>query len=102
MTNDETCFLYILATLDAETSIHTTRMVRHVKSGEKYKTLKDFLIKTYSLSLWPKVWERAEHILLTTDLGDRKPSALVNHLMTLSGYKAEILLQQGFLHSLPH
>lgn len=54
-------------------------------------------MKTYSLSHW----EHAEHIVSTNALGNRKTSALVNRLMTLSNYGSEILLQQVFMRSIP-
>lgn len=51
--------------------------------------LKDLNICTYFLSRL----ERADQILATTDLGDRKPSALVKYLLTLLGTDGpEILL----------
>lgn len=47
-------------------------------------------------------WERAEQILSIHNLSDKKPSALVNHLLTLlSSFGPEILFQQVFHHSLP-
>lgn len=65
---------------------------------QKHQTLKKFPLYTFSLLRW----ERAEKILTTTDLGDRKPSALVNHLLsTLREFGPEIILQQIFLKCLP-
>lgn len=98
VTNDDTKFWCMLASLDAETSTHASRVVRNAKASSKYQSLKDHLIKTYTLSRW----ERAERILSTHDLGDRKPSAPMNHLFTLLGsYRPEILLQHVFMRSLP-
>lgn len=55
------------------------------------------------LTFSPSLWERAEHILAISDLGNRKPSALVNQILTwLSDHPAEILLQHVFLRALPH
>lgn len=43
-----------------------------------------------------------ERVLADTELGDRRPSALVNYLLcTLGKYGPEILLQHVFLWALP-
>lgn len=66
---DETKYWYVLASLNAETSTRVTRITHEVKPGEKYCKLKNFMIRTFSLSRL----ERADLILTTTELGDRKP-----------------------------
>lgn len=93
VTHDETRFWQILAFLDMETSTHALRIASKAPQGERYSTLKGFLIKTYS----PR-WELGDCILVVTDLGGRKPSSLTSHLLTLLGdHSMDILLQHIFL-----
>lgn len=92
--NDETKFWHVLAALDAETSAHTARTIFQAKTRSKYQAIKEFLIKTFS----PSCWERAEQILSLTDLGDWRPLAIVNYMLsTLGDFGPEILMQQIFL-----
>lgn len=95
---DETKFWHVLASLDVDTLAHMSCVIAQVKSGEKYTTLKSFLIKCYSLTSW----ERADRVLATTHLGDRRPSHLASHLPTTLGeFPPDILLHQVFMHCLP-
>lgn len=95
VTQDKTHFWHVLAALYAETS---ACFAGKAPQGERYSTLKAFLIKTYS----PSCWERADCILVATDLGNKKPSALANHLLTLlSDHSTDILLQHIFLRCQP-
>lgn len=69
------------------------------ESSQKYQALKDFLIRTYS----PSHWECTKRILAVTDLGDRKPSAHANQLLTwLREFSLDILLQQVSLGWVPY
>lgn len=84
-----------MSALDAETSTRAHRVIASASTGEKYVELKEFLLKT-SLSRW----ERTERVLAVSELGDRKPSALVNYLFsTLGEYGPEVLLQLVFLRA---
>lgn len=92
--SDNRKYWHILASLDAQTATRATCATSPVAPCVKYMTLKSFLIKAFSLSRW----ERAERILNTTTLGDRKPMALFNHLLTtLGSFGPDILLQHVFL-----
>lgn len=50
ISQDKTTYWYVLASLDAETLARATRVVREVKSGEKYAKLED---SSYTPSAFP-------------------------------------------------
>lgn len=98
VTQDDTCFWHVLSAPDTETSALALHVASKATPGENYSTLKNFLVKTLS----PSHWEQADCILTTTELGDRRPSALANHLLTLLGnHSMDILIQHIFLRCLP-
>lgn len=63
VTQDETKFWHVLATLDVETSAHVSGLISLAATSQKYSTLKEFLIKTYS----PTRWGHAERIISMTN-----------------------------------
>lgn len=88
----------MLSALDAKASVCALRIASKARPKERYSTLKDFLIKTFS----PSRREQVERILSVNELGDRDPSVLANHPLTsLGDFSTDILIHQVFLHSLP-
>ena len=98
ITQDETKFSHVAAVLDMETATAAEEILNDPPATDKYKALKELLIETYGLS----DSERAERILAITDLGARKPSQLMTHMLHLYGPQPEkLLLRHIFLRALP-
>ena len=67
-------------------------------STEKYKGLKARLLGTFS----PSDYERAGMLINGPDLGDDKPSALMNKMLALVGdHEPCLLFKRLFLQHLP-
>lgn len=81
ITRDDTKFYYVVAALDADTSNRATHILQRPPGQDKHVTIKKFLLSTFELS----EAERAEHLLNVTELGDRKPSELMDRILQLNG-----------------
>ena len=98
ITVDETKFYYVVSALDSDTVERITDLLADPPETEKYKTLKDRLIATFT----PSESKRALALLNihTSSLGDRSPLELMDKMLTLLGTNApcflfrEIFLQQ--------
>mgnify|MGYP001554901302 CR=1 FL=1 len=98
ITQDETKFAHVVAVLDSQTAMQAAPVIHDPPATEKYRTLKDFLTQTFSLS----EAERAERLLSMDELGDRKPSQLMSTIIHLYGPKPHnFLLKHIFLRALP-
>ena len=93
-----TKFYHVVTALDGPTAQRVTDLLETPPRESPYTTLKNRLTNAFALS----DRERAAQILDLKDLGDRKPSALMDHLLGLAGNRgSEFLLREVFLRSLP-
>lgn len=98
ITQDETKFGHVAAVLDNEAATRAESIIKDPPAHDKYTTLKEFLIDSYGLS----ESERAEALLSLDDMGDRKPSQLMSHILHLYGSKPhDFLLKHIFIRCLP-
>lgn len=79
ITGDDTKFHYVVASLDQDTAAGILALIRNPPAADKYKALKDSLEGRYSLS----EYERINRIIDMPALGDEKPSALMNSMLSL-------------------
>lgn len=95
VTNEETKYHYVVAALDGLTARRVGDLLR---SPPSYSALKKRLLSIFSLS----ERERACRLLDLDDLGDRRPSALVDHILALAGTgNRDFLLRELFIRKLP-
>ena len=94
---EDTKFHYVVAALDGQTARRVGDLLRTPPTNP-YTTLKKRLLSTFALS----ERERAAQLLDLEELGDRKPSALVDHILALAGDgNRDFLLREIFLRKLP-
>ncbi|MEE4247211.1 MAG: hypothetical protein V2I33_17500 [Kangiellaceae bacterium] len=95
---DDTRYYYVVAALDAETSNRATLILQRPPADEKYAKLKKFLLNSFE----PSEAERAEQLLNMGELGDRKPTELMDKILQLNGTSDQhFLLRQIFIRALP-
>ena len=94
---DSTKLQYLIASLDQ--TIAKMVMPALNSSSTTYDSLKDELLRVYDLT--PS--QRADHLLNLSGLGDRKPSALANEILSLvpDGEQPGYLEHQIFVWQLP-
>lgn len=98
ITAEATKFHYVVAVLDGQTARRVGDLLRSPPTTDPYSQLKKRLLSTFSLS----ERERAARLLDLEDLGDRKPSALVDNILALAGSgNRDFLLRELFLRKLP-
>lgn len=98
ISEDETKYYYVIAALDSEVAGRISSFLENPPEKEKYASIKAFLIKLFSVSSF----ERATRILNIGELGDRKPSLLMNEMLNLAGGETiGFLFHQIFLEKLP-
>ena len=98
ITVELTKFYHVVTALDGPTAQRVTDLLETPPRESPYTTLKNRLTNAFALS----DRERAAQIVDLKDLGDRKPSALMDHLLGLEGNRgSEFLLREVFLRSLP-
>ena len=96
--NDQTRYWYVVAALDSASAKRAAPILQDPPNADKYKALKDFLVGAYELS----DNERAKRLLAITELGDRRPSELMDTILSLNGsHPKHFLLRQIFLNALP-
>lgn len=81
ISDDLTKFHYVLSHLDRQYSIEVEDIITNPPASGKYEKLKTELIKRLSVSKEKKV----KQLLLSEELGDRKPSQFLRHLQHLAG-----------------
>lgn len=97
ITTDTTKFHYVVAALDGQTARRVGDLLR-APTADPYADLKKRLLAAFTLS----DRERAARLLDLEDLGDQKPSALVDHILALAGScNRDFLLREIFLRKLP-
>ena len=91
---DETKYYYVLAALDQEITSRLMDLIGQPPEDEKYETLKDRLIDTFGLNRR----KRAARLLHFHQLGDSKPSGLMDEMLALLGdHPPCLLFEQLFL-----
>lgn len=97
--NDDMKYYSVIRALDTDTLQQITDILHEPPVIEKYKKIKEALIKRTSVSR-----EKRIHKLLTQmDLGDKKPTQLLREMRELAGDSIqEELLQQLWLDRMPN
>jgi len=97
--SDDTKYHHIIASLDQQTATRIIDFLQHPPTQEKYNSLKSRLLQTYTLS----EYERAGRLLHSSELGDEKPSVLMDRMLALlqNGETPCFLFKRIFLERLP-
>ncbi len=95
---DDTKYYYVVSALDQATAKRIIDLLSAPPANDKYNALKTRLTDTYSLS----EFERGSQLLHLPDLGDSKPSQLMDNMLALLGTHAPCFLFRSlFLERLP-
>jgi hypothetical protein len=98
ITTDATRYYYVVAALDQDTAGRLLDTLRNPPANDKYVSIKQQLLRTYGLTRR----ERAARLLDMPGLGDRKPSALLSEMRSLSGGHTDCMLfEEVFLRQMP-
>ena len=98
ITVDDTKFWHVVAALDQDTAVRCTAFLEDPPAQNRYDALRKHLISTFDLS----EDERADRILDIGELGDRRPSELVDAILQLNGKNPQhFVLRRVFLRALP-
>jgi len=98
VTTEQTKYYYVISALDQTTAGRLIDFLQAPPTDDQYTALKTRLLATYSLSRR----DRASRILHMDSLGDRRPSVVMDELLSLMGNHAPCLLfEQVFLELLP-
>lgn len=96
VTNDDTKFHYVVSALDNTASVEIKNVLLHPPAKDKYDALKSALLAAFAKTQAQKDAE----LLTISGLGDRRPSALLRHILSLNS-DTETLLRAFFLAQLP-
>ena len=98
ITADATKYNYVVAALDQNTATRVLDYIEAPPANDKYNGLKTRLLDTFTLS----EYERANRLIDSPDLGDDKPSALMDKMLALIGnHPPCFLFRVLFLKRLP-
>ena len=98
ITEDVTKYYHVVAALDQETSKRIVDVLTNPPADKPYDALKERLLATFGLSKR----DRACKLLHLQELGDRKPSELMDEMLSLLGeHGLCFLAEQLFLEQLP-
>lgn len=98
ITMDNTKCWYIYAALNSETSSRAMHSMKATRSRKEYKVIHSSLLKVFSLSKW----ECSQRVLSITELGNHKPTQLMNYILCSMGdLSPSFLLTFVFMRSLP-
>ena len=98
ITNDATKFYYIVSALDQATSNRVLDVLSSPPDANKYETLKKRLLDSFGLTRR----DRACKLLHYHQLGDRKPSEVMDEMLALlQGHEFCFLAEQLFLEQMP-
>ena len=98
ISSDDTKYYYVLSALDQPTATRLLHLISKPPTEGKYAALKDRLVATFGLSRT----ERASRLLHFRELGDTKPSNLMDEMLALLGdHPPCLLFEQLFLERLP-
>jgi len=79
VTSEETRFWHLVTSLDSATAGRLAQHVNKADQTKKYSVAKAWLLKEFAI---PR-WKRAERVLAKTELGDQKPSQLVDWIRSM-------------------
>lgn len=96
ITKDETMFDYVVSALDNNTATEIKAVLLSPPPTEKYKTIKEALVSTFSKSQT----EKDQELLSLSGLGDKKPTTLLRKIRNLNN-DADTLRRAIFLNLLP-
>ena len=98
ISSDDAKYYYVVAALNANTATRTLSIISSPPAEQKYELLKSFLTSAFGLS----EPQTANALLDLNGLGDRKPSQLMDSMLTLPGdHKPCFIFKQIFLRQLP-
>lgn len=98
ITTDDTKYYYVVGALDQDTAGRVLHLLRNPPANDKYKSLKDKLLETFTLS----DNQRAKKLLHMPELGDDSPSSLMDKMLALLGeHEPCFLFRQLFLERMP-
>lgn len=98
VTEDSTKYYYVISALDQSTASRIIHVLSNPPAEGKYDNLKKKLLETFGLSRR----DRADKLLHMSGLGDRKPSELMDEMLSLlEGHTFCLLAEQIFLEQLP-
>lgn len=98
ITCDQTKYYYVVASLDQHTASRLIDLLEEPPEDGKYATIKQRLLSVFSLS----EYERATKLFRINDLGDKKPSQLMDEMLSLMcGHVNCFLFRYIFLQALP-
>ncbi|XP_071821767.1 uncharacterized protein [Apostichopus japonicus] len=99
ITSEQTQYAYVVASLQPEIAQEVRDLLLHPPAKQPYSTLKSELIKRTSAS----EQRRLHQLLISEELGDRKPSQLLRRMRQLLGDSKldDNFLRQLFLQRLP-
>ena len=98
VTEDSTKYYYVVSALDQNTAARIIDVLQNPPENGKYDNLKSKLTETFSLTRR----DRASKLLHLSGLGDRKPSELMDEMLSLlDGHKPCLIAEQIFLEQLP-
>ena len=96
---DSTKYYHVVAALDEETAKRIIDVISSPPTEDRYTQLKERLLKAFGLSKRDKACK----LLHLHSLGDRRPSELMDEMLTLLGdYGFCFLAEQLFLEQLPN
>ena len=93
---DDTKYNYVVSALDNRASIEIKSVLLQPPSKDKYNAVKSALITAFAKTQA----EKDAELLTISGLGDRKPSALLRHILSLNS-DADTLRRAFFLAQLP-
>jgi hypothetical protein len=95
---DETKYFYVVSVLDQDTATKISDVLDDPPAENKYAAIKVRLLGAFDLT----ESQRAAQLLHMGDLGDRKPSQLMDDMLGLvGGHRVCFLFKQIFLEQMP-
>ncbi|XP_078487863.1 uncharacterized protein LOC144745813 [Ciona intestinalis] len=99
VTVDQTKYYHVVSALDPDTATRLLDLLENPPREQKYTAIKERLLQTFSLSRQ----QRARRLLDMPPLGDRKPSALMDEMLSLLGnHESCLLFEELFLQRMPN
>ena len=98
ISSEETKFWHTVAALDQDVAVRCSSFLETLPKADRYTAFKQHLLTTFELS----EDERADSLLDLRELGDRRPSELVDMILHQNGSApTHFLLRRIFLRALP-
>lgn len=98
ITSDNTRYNLVVTSIDSNTAKRLNNILCNPPSSEKYRSIKEKLLSKFGRT----PFERAAAIYEIKDLGDYKPSELMDHMLAILGnYEPDLLFCYHFFQCLP-